>query len=133
MTAPARKLFPARPSVQLLHGPREKTQRAYPRARVHLPTEWNALSGTRHQGEVRDISMGGLFMQLRNPRPTAVRVGSWVCVTLPIVGNNSLTVSGEVRWLGRSPEHRCEGLGIEFNELKATIRDHFMTESVPSR
>ena len=91
-------------------------RRSYPRMRVKFPVYWSNASVAQTWGQVRDISTGGLFMALSDPAQQ-VRAGTWIRLTIQSPSRKPLRRSGEVKWVGWHPVHKCNGAGVEFDAI----------------
>jgi hypothetical protein len=82
------------------------------RAPVRVEVVWDHRRLEGQAGELRDLSATGLFLR---PSGGTVRFRPddliWGAVQ---IGEQQRVFSGTVRWRGWSIEHRCVGLGIEF-------------------
>lgn len=94
---------------------REQTQtRQYPRFRLRLPVlcESPAVPGYRTFGLTKNVSQGGLLLEV--PRPLAA--GTWVSLLL-IAGNQSARAEAVVVWLAENTPGR---MGLQFTEWAGT-------------
>lgn len=84
------------------------------RAAVRCPVRWDHRRLEGQPGEVRDLSRTGMFLRPAGGtvrfRPNDVVWGTFN------IGGRPRVFSAVVRWRGWSLEHRCVGLGLEFEE-----------------
>ncbi len=98
-------------------------RREQQRAAVQFPVRWDHRRLEAQPGEVRDVSETGLFLRPAGGtvrfRPNDVVWGSLD------IGGKPRVFSAVVRWRGWSLEHRCVGLGLEF-EASSKLSDDEM-------
>lgn len=89
-------------------------RRTAARTRVSFPARWDHRKVEGQPGELRDLSTTGMFLRPQGGtvrfRPDDVVWGSLE------LGGQPRVFSAIVRWRGWSLEHRCVGLGLEFEE-----------------
>jgi|GEM_PF-3437969 len=89
-------------------------RRTATRAPVSFPTRWDHRRLENQPGELRDVSTTGMFLRPQGGtvrfRPNDVVWGS-----VEIRGRRRV-FSAIVRWRGWSLEHRCVGLGLQFED-----------------
>ena len=86
-------------------GGRFLVQRAYPRAAVNWTAKWTNRWGVVCSGEVRDVSVRGLFLRSTEALNAILREGSWVRLSVALPNGEILPLGGEVRWGGDHTRH----------------------------
>jgi uncharacterized protein (TIGR02266 family) len=93
----------------------EQFRRTDPRYDRRLEVEI-AASGESHIGLSRNISLGGMFVEL----PAMLPLGSAIQVRFSVpTQSEPIEVTGEVRWVERAAAGQGFGLGIRFHGLRA--------------
>jgi uncharacterized protein (TIGR02266 family) len=93
----------------------EQFRRTDPRYDRRLEVEIVA-SGETHIGYCRNISLGGMFVELMSVLP----VGSAIAVRFRVPTQpEAIEVTGEVRWVERGDPGQANGMGIRFHGLRA--------------
>jgi uncharacterized protein (TIGR02266 family) len=88
-----------------------RSDRRYER---RLPIEI-LYEGATHAGHTRNISLGGVFIELDHPLPFGARIKLRFKVpTQP----EAVDADGQVRWL-EMEEGRLRGIGVRFDGLRA--------------
>ncbi len=74
------------------------------------------LDGKKHVATSKNLSLGGMFVEIVDPLPvqTTVQVRFRV-PTQP----EPIDVTGEIRWVERAPAGQAAGMGIRFHGLRA--------------
>ena len=88
-----------------------QNHRAYPRENVRWAAFWSDGERSR-TGEIRDISVNGLFLSPAWRPNTAYAIGDEIDVRCAI-DDFAIDLKAVVRWSGTSRAHGCEGLGLE--------------------
>jgi len=86
--------------------------------RVNLDVDVDVSSGSNfYTGRTRDISVGGLFVEM----PVTPEVGTEIGLKLA-VGKNKFTVVARCAWLLTGKDGAPVGFGAEFVDLKAGVK-----------
>ena len=107
-------------SVPKVSAAKKNRCRSYRRKPFRCQAQWSNFFGS-HWGEIRDISVAGLFLQPATDHKCSVRPGTWVRVKLSHESCDDVNLSGEVKWVGVSHAHQCEGFGIEFDRINPDL------------
>ena len=95
-------------------------RRAYPRLPVSLPAQWSVGSDSWQEGEISNISAGGLFL-----RPigsdAAKAPGKAIRMRFAMVGSRTIRMSGEIRWISAPIAGSIRGFGIEFDRVAPNL------------
>lgn len=92
----------------------EQKQRVHARYDVRLPIRFQ-FEGVDHQGQSRNLSIGGLFLETE----VAVPYGATLKITFKIPNyKEDITVVSTVCWVERSG-NKTVGLGLKFAALRA--------------
>lgn len=93
----------------------EQFRRTDPRYSRRIEVEVEA-GGARHRATTRNLSLGGMFVELTPPWPVATPVQ--VRFSLPNQ-REAIAVAGEVRWVEGGAGDRASGMGIRLEGLRA--------------
>lgn len=99
-------------------------QRRHHRSELDVPLTFSIKGKVESfEGRVRDISVGGMFVETSTPAP----FGSEIVMTVKLPGGNTESqLGGRVRW------GRAGGMGIQFGLLGAK-ETHLITEIARER
>lgn len=117
------KAKPVRPLI--------RPDRTYPRETVRWQAVWVDADGKTHQGEICDISAGGVFLR---PVLSANRVQSGERLRLEFsLPEDGLLIhaAATVRFTGASRAHSCLGLGLQFDQPIAYLDNYLRQRSRP--
>ncbi len=96
---------------------------AHRRSFARESVRWRAeisTPGATLEAEVRDISAVGAFVVAPTPLVAASGERLRLRIFLPW-DRQVLDVDATVRWRGKSVEHGCEGLGVQFDDVEQRI------------
>ncbi len=109
----------------------ERRRARHPRFLMRVPTLIESLpsTGTPSAGFLKDLSRGGLRLQLRRQ----ASFGSRICVTLRLRHRGALSLRGTVRWERPYREASWE-VGVQFGEtLPADLVAAIVADETGSR
>ncbi len=107
-------------------------RRSSKRVQVHLPASWSCRddAGMRvsDEGEVRDVSVDGLFLEPFCLTTHPLFPGTKIHVSFRSpMRDGTIDAHGTVRWTGIHRAHRVGGVGIELDEFDTEL-DRFIKQ-----
>ncbi|MEZ4294526.1 MAG: PilZ domain-containing protein [Polyangiaceae bacterium] len=85
--------------------------RQHPRRSIELPAAFQFEGGDRVPASLRDVSLGGVFLETEAPAPYGARIV--IHVKLPGLKDES-TIQATVRWVKKG-----SGMGVQFGVMGA--------------